>query len=159
MAWIPPLLHTQRLCLYDRCPSADQSSFQEGVPFHLQELSGLPDNWTICLKESDAPVGTAGFIRWERGQHIGEIGFILTSPHTGKGYMTEALKAILNFGFTKMGLLRIEAKSLSDNMASLGVLNRIGMQKVRQIQGRLSSKGPLVALEQYAIGYGVPYAP
>ena len=151
MPWTPPLLKTDRLYLAAPEDAAQPNFASDGRSAAEQNLPGLPSNWNIFLKESDQPIGTVGFIQWDREARRGEIGFILMNTYTGKGYMTEACRAALDFGFRGMGLEGVEAKSFPNNAASLRVLEKIGMRKVRRVQARLSSKGPLVELDLFEI--------
>ncbi|MEO2055410.1 MAG: GNAT family N-acetyltransferase [Nitrospira sp.] len=125
--------------------SLDDGSAQE------QALPGLPSNWRIFIRESGEPIGSIGFIRWEGEARLGELGFILMSKYTGRGYMTEACKAVLSFGLHQMGLETIEAVSLPKNAASLRVLEKSGMEKKDCVRARLWSKGPLVDLERFVL--------
>lgn len=154
MPWTPPPLETERLYLEAPEDGIQPAFTRDGPNAVEQNLPGTPSNWRIYLKGTDRPVGTIGFIRWEREAGIGEIGFIMMNIHTGKGYMTEACRAVLAFGFKGMGLDRVEAKSLPKNAASIRVLEKIGMQRKGTVQARLSSKGPLVDLELFSIGKG-----
>jgi len=55
-----------------------------------------------------------------------EIGFWLGKKFRGKGYMTEAIKLILNFGFNELKLERIYARVVSINIISQNILKKIG---------------------------------
>ena len=55
-----------------------------------------------------------------------EIGYILGREHWGKGYAGEAQRAAIDFGFSELGLERIEADVHPDNAASLRSLERLG---------------------------------
>ncbi len=149
MSWTPPTLTTVRLLL--ACPpDVVQPVFlQDGQSAPARDLPGLPSNWRIHL--DGCPIGIVGFIRWERNTGLGEIGFSLTRSFRGQGYMTEACRAVIAFGFSAMGLGVVEAKSLPNNLASVRVLARIGMTQVARVQGRLSSQGALVDLDIYQI--------
>lgn len=56
------------------------------------------------------------------------MGYWIGKPFWGKGYITEALKAVLAFGFDKLQLNRIEAHHLDFNEASGAVLMKVGMR-------------------------------
>ena len=181
MPWTPPLLKTERLCLAAPDDAAQPAFIPDGRSAAEKNLPGLPSNWKIFLKETDqpikigssakdpnerrkssleetyvhgAPIGTIGYIRWDRDARLGEIGFILMNIHTGKGFMTEACRAVLSFGFEGMGLEIVEAKSLPNNAASIRVLEKIGMKKEGRVQARLSSKGALVDLDLFSVRRG-----
>jgi ribosomal-protein-alanine N-acetyltransferase len=83
--------------------------------------------WGIALKESDELIGTCGYV-WIR-QFRGEIGYDLAREHWRKGYMSEALEAILEFGFDSLGLNRVEALVMTDNAASSGLLRSLGFME------------------------------
>lgn len=151
MPWTPPPLKTERLTLAAPDDSAQPAFAADGRSAAEQHLPGLPSNWKIFLKETNEPIGTIGYIRWEREARLGEIGFILMNIHTGRGYMTEACRAVAAFGFEGMGLTAVEAKSLPNNAASIRVLEKIGMKKEGRVQARLSSKGALVDLDLFLL--------
>lgn len=56
-----------------------------------------------------------------------EIGYWLGLPYWNKGYMTEAARAMLTYGFETLGLNRIEARHMTNNPASGRVMQKIGM--------------------------------
>lgn len=151
MPWTPPLLKTERLYLAGPEDAAQPAFVSDGRDAAAQRLSGLPSNWKIYLREREEPIGTIGFIGWDREARLGEVGFILMNIHTGRGYMTEACRAVIDFGFEGMALEVVEAKSLPNNLASIRVLEKAGMRREGRVQGRLSSKGPLVDLDLFQI--------
>lgn len=57
------------------------------------------------------------------------LGYWLLQPAEGKGYMSEALKAVCNFCFDRLGLARLEAATLPENARSRGVLERCGFRE------------------------------
>lgn len=114
-------------------------------------MSGLPSNWKIYLKDTGEPIGSIGFFRLDYASGIGEIGFILVNRYAGRGYMTEACQAVVSFGLGEMGLNTVEAKVTLDNPASVRIFQKIGMTKQGRIRSRLSSKGPEMEMDLYAI--------
>jgi len=56
------------------------------------------------------------------------LGYTLCEYERGKGYMTEALHAIVNFTFDKLGLQRIEARVKTTNERSKAVVKRAGFK-------------------------------
>lgn len=154
MPWTPPRLETERLYLAAPDDAVQPAFIPDGRSAAEQNLPGLPSNWKIYLKETDQPIGTIGYIRWERNARLGEVGFILMNIHTGKGYMTEACRAVIAFGFDGMGLDAVEAKSLPQNGASIRVLEKVGMKKTGRVQARLSAKGALVDLDLFLLRKG-----
>ena len=56
-----------------------------------------------------------------------ELGYWMAIPHRNKGYMTEAISAVIKYGFSDMDLIRIQAYHSVDNPASGKVLEKAGM--------------------------------
>ncbi len=57
------------------------------------------------------------------------LGYKLDGGFTGRGYMTQAVQAVTDFGFGELGLHRIEGNVMPRNRASLRVLEKCGFQK------------------------------
>lgn len=57
------------------------------------------------------------------------LGYWLGAPHARQGYMTEAVHCALGFGFERLGLHRIEAACLPNNVASRGLLLKCGFRE------------------------------
>ena len=154
MAWTPRRLETPRLILKPT-GEGESSDTAGGV---LQERVGLPNQWRIVPKALDQVVGLVGFIQWEPERRRAEIGFGLVQAASGQGLMTEACRAVIDYGFAEMNLARIEARCQLANLASARVLKKIGMRREGAVRGRVHSK----ALEEdfwlYAIERGGPDA-
>jgi RimJ/RimL family protein N-acetyltransferase len=58
-----------------------------------------------------------------------ELGYALGIDYRGRGYATEASGALLTYGFTTLGLHRIQAKTSSANHASWKVMEHLGMRR------------------------------
>jgi RimJ/RimL family protein N-acetyltransferase len=59
----------------------------------------------------------------------GNIGYELAPKHWGRGYATEAARAMLDFGFVGLQLHRIWAECVADNVASAHVLEKLGLRQ------------------------------
>jgi len=91
--------------------------------------SGKGIRWGILLKKNNRFIGTVGFHNWNERHHRAEIGYELDIGAWGKGYMHEALEAIIGFGFVSMGLNRIEAVVYPKNDASISLLLKHNFKK------------------------------
>jgi ribosomal-protein-alanine N-acetyltransferase len=85
--------------------------------------------WGIVMKGDTTLVGTCGYESWIKQSFRGELGYDLRQSHWGKGIMSEALQAVIAYGFKPMGLNRIEVTTRSDNMRSIKMLCRLGFCK------------------------------
>lgn len=116
-----------------------------------QYRKGLPGSFAIALKESDRMIGTIGFM-WVNVDHkSAEVGYSLSRDYWNQGLMTEALRAVIAFGFDELRLNRIEAQHDTDNPASGRVMDHVGMQFEGIMRQRLKNKGKFVDVVNYAI--------
>lgn len=84
----------------------------------------------LVNKDTGMPVGECGFHTWTPLHNRAEVFYNMRNDgNKQKGYMTEALEAVLKFGFTELKLHRIEALVDSENEPSLRLLLRYGFTK------------------------------
>jgi [ribosomal protein S5]-alanine N-acetyltransferase len=81
-------------------------------------------------------VGQILLFNFERPSRRAEIGYILAPSLWGRGYMHEALHALVDFAFSKLELNRLEAEIDPRNVASARSLERLGFTK----EGHLSER-------------------
>jgi ribosomal-protein-alanine N-acetyltransferase len=87
----------------------------------------------VVLRAEGRLIGTCG-IRMEAADiRKADLGYEVAPLYWGQGYATEAARAMLGFGFEKLGLHRIWASCLAENVASVQVLEKLGMR----CEGRL----------------------
>ena len=103
-----------------------QNSYQ---PFEKDKVFEL----AVERKEDGKVIGLLGLICQDHGQ--GEIGWALGVEHRGQGYATEAARALMDYGFSSLGLHRIYADTSSDNLASWRVMERLGMRREALLRG------------------------
>ncbi len=82
--------------------------------------------WAIILKEDESFIGTCSYEKIDSHNLSGEIGYDLLKKYWGHGFMTEALSAIIDYGFESLRLNRIEAHTAAINSASRNLLRRLG---------------------------------
>jgi len=96
----------------------------------------------IFDQTSDQMLGgiTLGAVR--RGvSQTGTLGYWMGAPHAGKGRMTRAVAAVVDFAFSKLRLHRVEAACIPDNGPSIAVLERNGFQREGYARGYLKIDG------------------
>lgn len=86
-------------------------------------------NWGITIKGNPKIIGIIGHYRIKPENHRAEIGYMSFPETNGKGYMSEAIKAVLAYGFEQMELHSIEAIIDPANIASERVLQKNGFVK------------------------------
>lgn len=82
--------------------------------------------WALASKESDEFIGSAGYWRMWKENLRAEIGFQLLPEYQRKGFMIEALKPIITFGFNELQLHSIEADADPRNTASIKLMEKLG---------------------------------
>ena len=85
--------------------------------------------WGIQTKADGKIIGTCGFHNWSQKHFRAEIGYELSKAFWHKGYMSEAIKTILQYGFAHMNLNRIEGIVYPENLASQNTLIRLGFRE------------------------------
>jgi len=112
---------------------------------------GLPSPWGIVFKENSRLIGTIGFHVWSKPNYFAEVGYAISRDYWNKGLMTEALLAVLDFGFTKLHLNRIEATCKLNNGASEKVMLKCGMKYEGIMKKKLYAKEQFHDLKLFAI--------
>jgi RimJ/RimL family protein N-acetyltransferase len=84
--------------------------------------------FAVILKEREELIGEAS-LHLDNTNNIAELGYWVGEPFWNKGIATEAVKAVLKFGFEKLGLTIIFATCHEENKASGTVLLNNGMLK------------------------------
>ena len=126
-----------------------------GIPNSIQDTETIISDWlaeqnvkpqtsyTFCLEL----VGTKqfiGLIALNIGKpkyRSAEVWYKIDSKYWGKGYATEALTALLDFGFNNLKLHRIEAGCAVENIASIKVLEKVGMTREGMKRKKLPIRG------------------
>ncbi len=92
--------------------------------------------WGIEEKDSGILIGTMvlhDFIK----EGIADLGYDLNRKFWKKGFMTEAMKAVLDFSFKQMGLHRVQCLISPDNTPSVALVEKLGFTK----EGLLRKRG------------------
>jgi ribosomal-protein-alanine N-acetyltransferase len=107
--------------------------------------------WGIQDKTTGRIIGTCDFVGWDTNHHKAEIGYALSRDYWGQGYMTECVKKIIEFGFEKMDLVRIEARCILANTGSARVMEKSGMEFEGIYRKQVFIKGKFEDLKMYSI--------
>ncbi len=87
-----------------------------------------PPTWGLEILERGPLIGTCSFVALAPEHARGEIGYALARKYWRQGYMSEAVRAVLKFGFAALGLNRIEARCDPENVGSWRVMEKVGMK-------------------------------
>ncbi len=83
--------------------------------------------WAVTLAEDSELLGAVG-IHPVRQHSRAEIGYWLGVPYWNRGYMTEAARRVVAWGFSELGLNRIQIRCFPRNVGSSRVALKVGMQ-------------------------------
>lgn len=98
--------------------------------------------WAICLKTlPDQVIGDISVVSQDQESQSCELGYILGKKFWGRGFMTEAVIAVLDFLLNEVGFKEIKATYVSLNPASGKVMEKAGMQYVETIPHAIQRKG------------------
>lgn len=99
--------------------------------------------WGLVLKETGKLIGTCCLGDFDEDARRAEIGYSIIQAQWGNGYGTEAIEAVLNFGFNIMNLNRIEATITPGNDASVKVLKKLNFTQEGIVRERDFIKGKI----------------
>ena len=116
-----------------------------------QYESGGEAVWGIVYKGDHCFVGTCGFTNWKANHARAEVGYTLSKEYWGQGLMSEAVRAMISFGFERMDLNRIEARCIAENIASARVMEKAGMLYEGTLRQREFIKGVRRDIKIYSI--------
>lgn len=134
-----PVLKTKRMLLR---PMSDQQTWklmeaqdeEELRTAYGEMLAGSrndPENrlwytpWQMTLKDGAVSIGDLCFKGPARGNAV-EIGYGILPAYEGRGYATEAVRAMIRWAFDHENVVFVEAETEPDNMASQRVLQKCG---------------------------------
>jgi RimJ/RimL family protein N-acetyltransferase len=107
--------------------------------------------WGVARRETDEVVGTCTLAALSADHRRAEVGFALARSAWGRGYIAEALPALLGFAFGTLALHRLEADADPRNAPSIRALERVGFVR----EGHLRERYLLDGEAQDAVLFGL----
>ena len=132
------------------CKSLEEASaFVERIDKGIQNNQNL--YWKIALKKHPEMIGSISLWHFSEDLKTAEVGYDLSWHYHRKGYMSEALQAVLEYGFMELGFETIEAYTHFGNEASTKMLEKFGMalQPNRRDEGNSDNRIYSIAKERY----------
>ena len=115
-----------------------QSLYSEPIYCTKQEIKELLDKyigsyekndfyrWAITLKKTDECIGQIAYFLVDNNNHFAEIEYCIGSLFQRKGFATEATKAVIQYGFDKINLHKVQICHKSINLPSRKVIEKCG---------------------------------
>lgn len=113
-----------------------------GIPENIEETRSIVNGWLmehhwkpirsytfkILLQEDQSFIGLISLKIWPEKHKKGEVWYKLAPQFWCNGFATEALSVLLDFAFDQLGLHRVQAGCAVNNIASIKVLEKVGMK-------------------------------
>ena len=115
------------------------------------EATGLALQFVVALKSTDRAIGTCLLFRLEEASARAELGYVLGRAFWGKGFMREALEALIGHAFDHMGVRRLEAEIDPRNVSSARLIRRLGFTQEGLLRQRWVTKGDAKDVEIYGL--------
>ena len=120
---------------------AEAEAYLAKIHEYFHNRSGF--QWGVERKDDGQLLGTCTLFHLDPGNAKAELGYGLGSAHWGKGYMSEALTALLDFAFGTLRLRRLEADVDPRNENSLRILDKLGFHREGLLRERWNVAGEI----------------
>lgn len=128
----------------NECSSADNvTSLKEAEEFYEKYIVPTPTRFRLGLvfKKTNRLIGTVGVYKYSKRDSCLTVGADLAKEYWGFGLMKETLDALIQHGFEKMALNRIEATTDPENIRAVRLIERLGFSKEGVLRGKYFYKG------------------
>lgn len=123
---------------------------------HIQQVNeGIKKNksinWALTLRGDDKLIGLIGFVRIQPNNFRAEVGYVLHTDYRGKGFMSEALRAVLSYGFGSLNFNSTIAVIDPSNVSSEKLLLRQGFCKEAHLKENVYFDGRFLDTVIYSL--------
>ncbi|HYF04493.1 MAG TPA: GNAT family N-acetyltransferase [Patescibacteria group bacterium] len=124
---------------------------EEFIRPHAENYAaGTQAVFAITLRETGELIGAVGLMIKPQDENA-EMGYWLGKEYWNRGYVTEAAREVIKFGFKELNLHRIHAHYFSRNIASGKIMQKIGMKHEGHSRDALKKWGKFESIDRYAI--------
>jgi ribosomal-protein-alanine N-acetyltransferase len=107
--------------------------------------------WGIEIKSEKKIIGSIELRNWNAINKCGDLGYAISSKYWNKGYVSEAMKAVIKFGFEVLHLNRAEAHCEEENIGSWRVMEKCGMKYEGTLREKVFIKERFRSMKMYSI--------
>lgn len=126
---------------------------QEDAEFWLKmskEAFEKGSGFTFAIRDKDEKIiGAIGL--HDRGEGKAELGYWMAKTYWNQGFVTEAAKAVLDFGFKELTFNKIFATHFLHNPASGKIMEKIGMKKEEILHQHIKKDGKYFDIALYSV--------
>ena len=120
--------HLERWLPWVPYNSTPEASLRYAEACAADRVAGRAVRFAIRDRASSTLLGVVGLDSCVHLHRSCELGYWLRREATGRGLMTEAARACVDFAFGRMGVHRMRCAAATDNMPSLRVIGRLGFR-------------------------------
>ncbi len=128
----------------------------EATKAQMKFFADLEENetgiwWAVCSPDNKTFYGGGGLNSLSKEHKKAEIGFWLLSDYWGKGFMTEAMPLICNYGFNQLGIHRIEGIVETENLLCKKAMEKLQFVHEGTMKECEIKNGKFISLDIYAM--------
>ena len=140
-----------------------QDNLRDGLPYPYTEEDGAAfisdmlsadenDTFAFAITVDGKVIGSIGVFRQENiHRQTAELGYYIAEEYWGRGIMTEAVKQICEYVFSKSDIIRIYAEPFAYNAASCRVLEKAGFQYEGTLRNNAVKNGKVIDMKMYSL--------
>lgn len=103
--------------------------------------------WAVIEKSNNEFLGWCG-LKYDKNLDETDIGFRFFEEHWNKGFATESAQACIDYGFENLNLKTIIGRAMSENVASIKVLEKIGLSFDKEFDFDEKNKGVIYKIQK-----------
>lgn len=127
-----------------------ERDYFENRYFENLKKKELPSGYGITVKGDDRVIGSCDF-NHRHEDDVFEIGYLLHPDYWGKGYVPEAVSALIEVAFTVLKLHKVEIRCFDYNKQSQRVAEKLGFTLEARIRDRKDAQGNRCAELAYGL--------
>lgn len=159
---VPTAADIPQIANYANNPKIEEMTLSLPYPYHAKDAiswinmayEGFEDGssfkFVIDLQPNTGFIGCIG-LEVEQRFNRAELGYWVAEPYWNQGYASEAVRAVLKFGFENVGLNKVYATHYLKNPASGKVMTKNGMIKEGKLKEHVRKGDQYLTVIQYRL--------
>ncbi len=140
-----------------------QDNLRDGLPYPYTEQDGKDfisdmlsvdknETFAFAITVDDIAIGSIGIFRQGNiHRQTAELGYYISEEYWGRGIVTEAVRQICEYVFSKSDIIRIYAEPFAYNIASCRVLEKAGFQYEGTLRSNAVKNGKVIDMKMYSL--------
>lgn len=150
---------TEAIFEYSKSPAFCRC-LQRKTPFTYEQVQKFIDGilkeepmlyWAVLLKDSGRLIGDCGFCQYQKDGGRIELCYAVDEAYWNRGYAMEAVFRVMQFGFERIGVNRIQAICNTGNIRSEKVIQKCGLILEGILRQYIQCDGQPLDMKMYSI--------